>query len=99
MDWEKNFKKSILDFQPGDEAGIKDITIEIEGEFAYGFLKSEAGVHRLVRISPFDSNNKRHTSFASVFVYPASDEDIEIEIDPNDLRIDTYRASGAGSTC
>ncbi len=92
----KNFKKSILDFQPGDEAGIKDITIEIEGEFAYGFLKSEAGVHRLVRISPFDSNNKRHTSFASVFVYPASDEDIEIEIDPNDLRIDTYRASGAG---
>ena len=92
----KNFKKSILDFQPGDEAGIKDITIEIEGEFAYGFLKSEAGVHRLVRISPFDSNNKRHTSFASVFVYPASDEDIEIEIDLNDLRIDTYRASGAG---
>ena len=92
----KNFKKSILDFQPGDEAGIKDITVEIEGEFAYGFLKSEAGVHRLVRISPFDSNNKRHTSFASVFVYPASDEDIEIEIDSNDLRIDTYRASGAG---
>ena len=92
----KNFKKSILDFQPGDEAGIKDITLEIEGEFAFGFLKSEAGVHRLVRISPFDSNNKRHTSFASVFVYPASDEDIEIEIDPNDLRIDTYRASGAG---
>ena len=92
----KNFNKSILDFQPGDEAGIKDITIEIEGEFAYGFLKAEAGVHRLVRISPFDSNNKRHTSFASVFIYPASDEDIEIEIDPNDLRIDTYRASGAG---
>ena len=92
----KNFKKSILDFQPGDEAGIKDITIEIEGEFAYGFLKAEAGVHRLVRISPFDSNNKRHTSFASVFVYPASDGDIEIEIEQNDLRIDTYRASGAG---
>ena len=92
----KEFKKNVIDFQPGDEAGIKDITIEIEGEYAYGLLKSEVGVHRLVRISPFDSNSRRHTSFASVFVYPSSDDEIEIEIDNNDLRIDTYRASGAG---
>ena len=92
----KEFKKNIIDFQPGDEAGIKDITVEIEGEYAYGLLKSEVGVHRLVRISPFDSNSRRHTSFASVFVYPSSDDEIEIEIDNNDIRIDTYRASGAG---
>ena len=92
----KDFKKNVIDFQPGDEAGIKDITIDIEGEYAYGFLKAEVGVHRLVRISPFDSNSRRHTSFASVFVYPSSDDEIEIEIDNSDLRIDTYRASGAG---
>ena len=92
----KGFKKNVIDYQPGDEAGIKDITIEIEGEYAYGFLKAEVGVHRLVRISPFDSNSRRHTSFASVFVYPSSDDEIEIEIDQNDLRVDTYRASGAG---
>ena len=92
----KGFKKSVIDFQPGDEAGIKDITIEISGEYAFGLLKAEVGVHRLVRISPFDSNSRRHTSFASVFVYPSSGEEIEIEIDQNDLRIDTYRASGAG---
>ena len=92
----KSFKKNIIDFQPGDEAGIKDITIEIEGDYAYGLLKAEVGVHRLVRISPFDSNSRRHTSFASVFVYPSSDDEIEIDIDNNDLRIDTYRASGAG---
>ena len=92
----KGFKKNIIDFQPGDEAGIKDITIEIVGEYAFGLLKAEVGVHRLVRISPFDSNSRRHTSFASVFVYPSSDDEIEIEIDQNDLRIDTYRASGAG---
>ena len=92
----KGFKKNVIDFQPGDEAGIKDITIEVEGDYAYGLLKAEVGVHRLVRISPFDSNSRRHTSFASVFVYPLSDDEIEIEIDNNDLRIDTYRASGAG---
>ena len=92
----KGFKKNVIDFQPGDEAGIKDITIEVEGDTAYGLLKAEVGVHRLVRISPFDSNSRRHTSFASVFVYPSSDDEIEIEIDNNDLRIDTYRASGAG---
>tara|TARA_B100001250_G_scaffold198032_1_gene169951 strand:+ start:1798 stop:2793 length:996 start_codon:yes stop_codon:yes gene_type:complete len=92
----KGFKKNVIDFQPGDEAGIKDITIEIQGDYAYGFLKAEVGVHRLVRISPFDSNSRRHTSFASVFVFPSSDDEIEIEIDQNDIRIDTYRASGAG---
>ena len=92
----KKFKSALLDFQPGDEAGIKDVTLEVKGEFAYGLLKAEVGVHRLVRISPFDASNRRHTSFASVFVYPSADEEIEIEIDPGDLRIDTYRASGAG---
>jgi len=92
----KGFQKSIMDYQPGDEAGIKDITIEVKGDYAYGLLKAEAGIHRLVRISPFDSNSRRHTSFASVFVYPSITEDIEIDINPNDLRIDTYRASGAG---
>ena len=92
----KSFNKTILDYQPGDEAGIKDITIEIKGDYAYGMLKAEAGIHRLVRISPFDSNSRRHTSFASVFVYPSASEEIDIEINPNDLRIDTYRASGAG---
>jgi peptide chain release factor 2 len=92
----KNFKKIIIDYQPGDEAGIKDITLEVHGEYAYGLLKAEAGVHRLVRISPFDANSRRHTSFASVFVYPLSDEEIEIDMNPSDLRIDTYRASGAG---
>lgn len=92
----KNFSKELMNYQAGDEAGIKDATFEVKGDFAYGMLKSEAGIHRLVRISPFDSNNRRHTSFASVFVYPSVDEEIEIEIDPNDLRIDTYRASGAG---
>ena len=92
----KSFDKMILDYQPGDEAGIKDITIEIKGDYAYGMLKAEAGIHRLVRISPVDSNSRRHTSFASVFVYPSVSDEIDIEINQNDLRIDTYRASGAG---
>ena len=92
----KNFKKIVIDYQPGDEAGIKDVTIEIHGDYAYGLLKAETGVHRLVRISPFDANSRRHTSFASVFVYPLSDEEIEVDMNSADLRIDTYRASGAG---
>jgi peptide chain release factor 2 len=90
------FEVSILDMQPGEEAGIKSATLEIKGESAYGYLKAEAGIHRLVRISPFDAQSRRHTSFASVFVYPMVDDDIEIDIDEGDLRIDTYRASGAG---
>jgi peptide chain release factor 2 len=92
----KGFKSDILDLQYGEEAGIKSVTIEVAGKYAYGYLKAEAGVHRLVRISPFDANARRHTSFASVFVYPELESDVEIKIDPNDLRIDTYRASGAG---
>ena len=91
-----DFKTEILDQLSGDEAGIKSVTIEFTGDFAYGYLRAEAGVHRLVRLSPFDANNKRHTSFASVFVFPEIDESIDIEINPTDLRIDTYRASGAG---
>ena len=92
----KGFQNSIMDYQPGDEAGIKDITIEVKGDYAYGFLKAEAGIHRLVRISPFDSNKRRHTSFASVWIYPEADDEIEIDMKDSDLRIDTYRASGAG---
>jgi peptide chain release factor 2 len=86
----------ILDYQPGEEAGIKNATLEIMGDYAYGRLKSESGIHRLVRISPFDAGKRRHTSFASVFVYPEVDDKVEVEINPNDIRIDTYRASGAG---
>ncbi len=92
----RGFEARMLDVQPGDEAGIKSASIEIRGANAYGNLKSESGVHRLVRISPFDAGNRRHTSFASVFVYPEIDETIEIEIRDDDLQIDTYRASGAG---
>ena len=92
----KNFSDRLIEYQTGDEAGIKDAIIEVKGEYAYGLLKSEMGVHRLVRISPFDSNSRRHTSFASVFVYPIIDNDIEININDNEIRIDTYRASGAG---
>jgi peptide chain release factor 2 len=91
----KNFTYTFLDYQPAEEAGIKDVTIEVSGENAYGHLKTEVGVHRLVRISPFDANRRRHTSFASVFVYPEIEE-IEIEINPNDLKIETFRASGHG---
>ncbi len=90
------FKVKELNFQEGDVAGIKTVTLEIEGDFAFGWLKSENGVHRLVRISPFDSNAKRHTSFASVYVYPLVDDSIEIEINPADLDITTARSSGAG---
>jgi peptide chain release factor 2 len=92
----RGFTVNVLDLQPDEEGGIKNATLEILGESAYGYLKAEGGVHRLVRISPFDAQSRRHTSFASVFVYPVVDDDIEIEIDDSDLRIDTYRASGAG---
>ena len=91
-----NLKLEVLDYQAGEEAGIKDVSFLIKGENSYGYLKNENGIHRLVRISPFDSNAKRHTSFASVMVSPEIDDNIEISIDEKDLRIDTYRASGAG---
>lgn len=92
----QNFKIELLDYQDGEEAGIKDVSFIIKGENAYGYLKAENGIHRLVRISPFDSNAKRHTSFASVMVSPEVDDNIDIEIEDKDIRIDTYRASGAG---
>ena len=92
----KGFKVELLDYQEGEEAGIKDASFIIKGENAYGYLKAENGIHRLVRISPFDSNAKRHTSFASVMVSPEIDDDIDIQIEDKDIRIDTYRASGAG---
>ena len=92
----RGFTVGVLDLQPAEEAGIKSATLEIKGDHVYGYMKSEKGVHRLVRISPFDSQSRRHTSFASVFIYPAIDDDIEVEIDESDLRVDTYRASGAG---
>jgi len=92
----RGFKAAWIEESPGEEAGLKSATIEIKGEDAYGWLKTESGVHRLVRISPFDSNARRQTSFASVWVYPVVDEDIEIEVLEKDLRVDTYRASGAG---
>jgi peptide chain release factor 2 len=92
----KGFKAEILDESPGDVAGIKGVNIKVTGEYAFGFLRTETGIHRLVRKSPFDSSGGRHTSFASVYVYPEVDDSIEIDINPSDLRIDVFRASGAG---
>ena len=98
MKWfdKKNFKYEIISEHKGEEAGIKSSTVKVNGDYLYGLMKSESGVHRLVRISPFDSGSRRHTSFASVWVYPAVEDDINIIIDEKDLRIDTYRSSGAG---
>ncbi len=93
---QKGFKAEMLDYQEGDEAGIKSATFTLSGPYAYGLLASEVGVHRLVRISPFDAAKRRHTSFASVFVFPEIDEDVTVEINDKDLRIDTYRSSGSG---
>jgi peptide chain release factor 2 len=92
----RGFKRDILDYQPGDEAGLKSATLTVTGDFAYGMLLAEAGVHRLVRISPFDQAARRHTSFASVYVYPELENDVEIEVEEKDLRIDTFCASGPG---
>ena len=92
----RGFKREVIELQPGDEAGIKSATVTVTGDYAYGLLLAEAGVHRLVRISPFDQAARRHTSFASVFVWPELPDDVEVEIDEKDLRIDTYRSSGAG---
>ncbi len=92
----KGFKTEVTELSDGDVAGIKSATIHLKGDYAYGWLRTETGVHRLVRKSPFDSGNRRHTSFASIFVFPEVDDNIEIDINPADLRIDTYRASGAG---
>ncbi len=92
----REFKTTIIDYLPGDEAGIKSVSVTLEGEYAYGYAKAEIGIHRLVRISPYDASSRRHTSFASVFVYPEVDDEIVVEIDEKDLRIDTYRSTGAG---
>jgi peptide chain release factor 2 len=92
----RGYRTRIIDILAGEEAGIKSVTFTVEGPYAYGHLKAEAGIHRLVRISPFDANSRRHTSFASVFVYPEVNSEIEISVNPSDLRVDTYRASGAG---
>jgi len=92
----RSFKREVMDLQPGDEAGIKSVTFSVQGPYAYGLLLAEAGVHRLVRISPYDQAARRHTSFASLYVWPELDDEIEIEIEEKDLRVDTYRSSGAG---
>jgi len=92
----RGFKREVIDLQPGEEAGIKSVTLTIYGDYAYGMLLAEAGVHRLVRISPFDQASRRHTSFASLFVWPELPEDVDVEIEDKDLRVDTYRSSGAG---
>jgi peptide chain release factor 2 len=93
---DKGFKTNILDYLAGDEAGVKSVTVFIQGKYAYGFMRSELGIHRLVRISPFDASGRRHTSFASVMVMPELDETVDVDLNDKDLRIDTYRASGAG---
>jgi peptide chain release factor 2 len=92
----RGFKREVIDYQPGEDAGIKSATFTVTGEYAFGLLSAEAGVHRLVRISPYDQAARRHTSFASLFVYPEMPEDIDLEINEKDLRVDTYRSSGAG---
>jgi peptide chain release factor 2 len=92
----RGFKREMIDYQPGDEAGLKSATLTVSGEYAYGLLSAEAGVHRLVRISPFDQAARRHTSFASVFVWPELPDDVDVDIEDKDIRIDTYRSSGAG---
>ena len=94
--WEKGYKVKVLSLEDGDEAGIKSVSFEVDGDYAYGYLKNEKGIHRLVRLSPFDSNHKRHTSFASIDVTPIIEKDLDIEIDPKDLKIDVYRSTGAG---
>jgi len=92
----RHFSVSLMDYQPGDEAGLKSATMEIKGDYAFGFLQAESGVHRLVRISPYDAASRRHTSFASIHVFPVVEDNVEIEIKEDDIRLDTYRASGAG---
>ncbi len=92
----RNFRSDIMDLQAAEEAGVKSVTVEVKGEYAYGYLKAEAGVHRLVRISPFDSNSRRHTSFASVFVYPEIEDEVEVDLRDEDLQIEVFRAGGAG---
>jgi peptide chain release factor 2 len=92
----KGYKYKIIDYQKGDEAGLKDVTLEVKGDYAYGYLKAERGIHRLVRISPFDSGARRHTSFVSVFVYPLVEDDVDIEIKSEDIELETFKASGPG---
>jgi len=92
----KGFSRELIDFQPGDEAGIKNVTFNVKGDYAYGYMKFETGVHRLVRISPYNASGKRHTSFASVFIYPELKKEIVVDVDDGELRVDVYRASGAG---
>lgn len=92
----KGYKTEIMDFQPGEEGGLKNVTVMVSGDYAYGYIKAEIGVHRLVRLSPFDVNNRRHTSFASVYICPEINEETRLEIDESDLKIDTFRSSGAG---
>ncbi len=92
----KGFKTEFTEYQPGDDAGLKGATITVEGAYAYGYLKSESGIHRLVRLSPFDANSRRHTSFCSVFIFPELDDSVEVEVEEKDIKVDTFRASGAG---